>query len=268
MPRQRANRRLIFTTPGAEAGGAAEATHRVDHAGVRFAPSGDAQSVSAGSCAYCKDPRCLAARAPEPCIHCDVRVYAEVDEGANKIANSPFRAEPIECCVCEAAVGAARVVFVPPCFKTHAVCASCLLRWWLTTQPETSERSDAASFFSCVMCRAQIRLPLSRLWFACLLASGATGRLALAPHVAPPLARFTLTPPMSLADMLCEVRAGVLSVRTASRLLGSPPEDDHVPARCAVPECFQCAALSWMEPSATSQRTHVAPQNADAENAR
>jgi hypothetical protein len=39
----------------------------------------------------------------------------------------------------------------------------------------------------------------------------------------------------------------------ASRLLGSPPDDYHERAFCAVPECFQCAALALFEPDCATR---------------
>ena len=314
MPRiSRARRRLGFADAGSEIAATTIGPRLPD---LNLPPSrherherraGASGSQYTAPCAYCMDPRCNSARAPVACIHCDVRVFADVDERANTLANSPLRAAPVACCVCEHGTGGGadedngpkpkgvndpksadgasaeperRVFFVPPCFAAHAVCAKCMFRWL------TTGNADIPNFFSCVMCRAQIRMPLSRFWFACLLASGAdrtdqTGHHTHAPRAAFPGAlSFTLTPFGSRASILRDVRAGSLSVRTACMILGSTlgahdDDDGHEPSRCAVPEgCFQCAALAWAHDHQNGERahetagsgethvTHVTPQSA------
>ena len=196
-----------------------------------------------GSCVYCNDARCSACRSPEPCMWCQVRVFPEVSEGDNKLANSPFRSmligESLECCVCYEVIAASGRVFVPPCHKAHAVCSKCLFKCLCKT-------GDIRDFYSCVMCRAQIciRAALPTLWFACILASGADGLNQIETTSA---SAFTLFPAISRANMFRDVRSGLLRVRAASRLLGSPPTDDHERSQCAIPNCFQCAAGSWPE---------------------
>jgi hypothetical protein len=49
-----------------------------------------------------------------------------------------------------------------------------------------------------------------------------------------------------------------LGVCDASRLLGSPADDYHERAFCAVPECFQCAALALFAPDCATSTTEEA----------
>jgi hypothetical protein len=214
--------------------------------------SADPES-SDDACVYCKDSRCPASRSPEPCVSCQVRVYSSVSEGDNKLANSFFRSlvlpPKIECCVCYDDLGALDRVFVPPCHAAHAVCSKCLFSCMCKT-------GDLRDFYSCVMCRAMIRVPLTRtsdfhkdrvttkFWFTCLLASGADGAKCQTETDE----AQTEAPQGWRARAIRDVGAGKLGVRDASRLLGSPPDDYHERAYCAIPECFQCAALALSAP--------------------
>jgi hypothetical protein len=208
------------------------------------------------ACVYCKDSRCPASRSHEPCVSCQVRVYPSVSEGDNKLANSFFRSlvlpPKVECCVCYDDLGPLDRVFVPPCHAAHAVCSKCLFTCMCKT-------GDLRDFYSCVMCRAMIRVPLTRatdfhkdrvttkFWFTCLLASGADTE-----HVQTG-ADASFVPTFSRARAIRDVRAGKLGVCDASRLLGSPADDYHERAECAIPECFQCAALALFEPDCATR---------------
>jgi hypothetical protein len=185
-----------------------------------------------------------------------VRVYSSVSEGDNKLANSFFRSlvlpPKVECCVCYDDLGSLDRVFVPPCHAAHAVCSKCLFTCMCKT-------GDLRDFYSCVMCRAMIRVPLTRatdfhkdrvttkFWFTCLLASGADADLERADEVQ------TETSTFSRARAIRDVRVGKLGVCDASKLLGSPPDDYHERAFCAIPECFQCAALALFEPDCATR---------------
>ena len=206
-------------------------------------------------CVYCKDSRCPASRSPEPCVSCQVRVYSSVSEGDNKLANSLFRSlvlpPKVECCVCYDDLGALDRVFVPPCHAAHAVCSKCFFSCMCKT-------GDLRDFYSCVMCRAMIRVPLTRasdfhkdrvttkFWFTCLLASGADKTQCQTE--ADEAQEKSEAATFSRARAIRAVRAGKLGVRDASGLLGSPHDDYHERAYCAIPECFQCAALALFEP--------------------
>jgi hypothetical protein len=205
------------------------------------------------ACVYCKDSRCPASRSPEPCLSCQVRVYSSVSEGDNKLANSFFRSlvlpPKVECCVCYDDLGSLDRVFVPPCHAAHAVCSKCLFTCMCKT-------GDLRDFYSCVMCRAMIRVPLTRatdfhkdrvttkLWFTCLLASGADTEEVQVQ---------TETSTFSRVRAIRDVRQGKLGVCDASKLLGSPADDYHERAFCAIPECFQCAALALFEPDCATR---------------
>jgi hypothetical protein len=212
-------------------------------------PESEGPESSDDACVYCKDSRCPASRSPEPCVSCQVRVYPSVSEGDNKLANSLFRAlvlpPKVECCVCYDDIGSRDRVFVPPCHAAHVVCSKCLFKCMCKT-------GDLRDFYSCVMCRAMVRVPLTRatdfhkdrvttkFWFTCLLASGADADEAQTPHG-------------WRARAIRDVRAGKLGVCDASKLLGSPADDDHERAYCAIPECFQCAALALFEPDCATR---------------
>ena len=232
-------RRLVFTSEQQT-----EDSESVDPESPDFRPV---------ACVYCKDSRCPASRSPEPCVSCQVRVFAQVSEGDNKLANSFFRSlvlpPKVECCVCYDDLGSLDRVFVPPCHAAHAVCSKCLFTCMCKT-------GDLRDFYSCVMCRAMIRVPLTRasdfhkdgvttkFWFTCLLASGAdTEEVQVQTE-----ADTSFVPKFSRARAIRDVRAGKLGVCDASKLLGSPPDDYHERAFCAVPDCFQCAALALFEP--------------------
>jgi hypothetical protein len=111
-----------------------------------------------------------------------------------------------------------------------------------------------------------IRVPLTRatdfhkdrvttkFWFTCLLASGAdTEEVQVQPE-----ADTSFVPKFSRARAIRDVRQGKLGVCDASKLLGSPPDDYHERAFCAIPECFQCAALALFEPDCATSNAEGA----------
>jgi hypothetical protein len=62
-----------------------------------------------------------------------------------------------------------------------------------------------------------------------------------------------------------DVRAGKVGVCAAASLLGSPPDDYHECAQCAVPDCFQCAAVRFSpEHGAATRETPGTPSRVAA----